>query len=131
MAYNQKKYIGRLWFFWRLRKPTHLIQNKKKAQKRIKDQFFQHWTSEINISSKFLKYRMPTTTLNLKTYSVNLSYHERCIMAKFLCREHNLPIESCCRQGIPRNLRICELWTLVTNFTIFLFVLTLKTYGRN
>ena len=54
---------------------------------------------------------MFTTTLNLKTYLVNLSYRERGIMAKFRCRNHNLPIESGCRQNIPRNLRICELCT--------------------
>ena len=49
---------------------------KKKLQQRIKDQFFQHWISEIKLSRKCLNYRMFTTTLNLKTYLVNLSYRD-------------------------------------------------------
>ena len=53
---------------------------------------------------------MFTTTLNLKNILVNLSYRESGILAKFFCKNHNLPIESGCRQGIPRNLRICELF---------------------
>ena len=32
-------------------------------------------------------------------------------MAKFRCRNHILLIESGCRRGIPRNLRLCELCT--------------------
>ena len=91
--------------------PESINSFKKKLQQKIKDQFFQHWTSEIILSRKCLNHRMFTTTLNLKTYLVNLSYCERGIMAKFRCRNHNLPIESGCRQIIPRNLRICELCT--------------------
>ena len=33
------------------------------------------------------------------------------LSAKFRCGNHNLPIESGCRRGIPHNLRICELCT--------------------
>ena len=69
--------------------PESINLFKKKLQQRIKDNFFQHWTSEINISRKCLNYRMFTTTLNLKTYLVNLSYCERGIMSKFRCRNHN------------------------------------------
>ena len=91
--------------------PENINSFKKKLQQRIKDQFFHHWTSEINLSRKCLNYRMFTTTLNLKTYLVNLSYRERGITAKSRCRNHNFPIESGCRQNIPHNLRICELCT--------------------
>ena len=91
--------------------PESINSFKKKLQQRIKDHFFQHWTSEINLSRKCLNYRMFKTTQNLKTYLVNLFYRERGIMAKFRCRNHNLPIESGCKQNIPHNLRICELCT--------------------
>ena len=91
--------------------PESINSFEKKLQQRIKDQLFQHWTSEINISRKCFNYRMFTATLNLKTYLVNLSYRERGIMAKFRCRNHKLPIELGCRQDIPRNLRICKLCT--------------------
>ena len=90
--------------------PESIKSFKKKLQQRIKDKFFQHWTSEIKLSIKCLNYRMFTTTQNLKTYLVNLSYRERGIMAKFRCRNHNLPIESGCRQNIPRLWK-CELCT--------------------
>ena len=63
--------------------PGSINSFKKKLQQRIKDQFFQHWTSEINLSRKCLNYRMFTTTLNLKTYLVSLSYRERGIMLSF------------------------------------------------
>ena len=105
--------------------PGSINSFKKKLQQRIKDHFFQHWTSEINLSRKCLNYKMFTTTLNLKTYLVNLSYR---------CRNHNLPIESGCRQNIPRNLRICELSTqdIGDEFHyIFNFFSTLKSYERN
>ena len=89
--------------------PGSLNSFKTRLQQRIRDQFVQHWTSEINDSSKCINYRMFTQSLKLKHYLIHLSYRERCIMAKFRCRNHNLPIESGCRRGIPRNLRICDL----------------------
>ena len=91
--------------------PESINSFKKKLKQRIKDNFFQHWTSEIIICRKCSNYRMFATTLNLKTHLVNLSSRERGIKAKFRCRNHNLPIESGCRQGIPRNIRLCELCT--------------------
>ena len=32
-------------------------------------------------------------------------------MANFQCGNNNMPIESGCRRGVPRNLTICELCT--------------------
>ena len=52
--------------------------------------------SEINISSKCINYRMFKTSLHLEDYLLKLSYHQRYTMAKFRCRNHNLPIESGC-----------------------------------
>ena len=75
----------------------------------IREQFLQKWSSEINISSKCINYRMFKTSLHLEDYLLTLSYYQRCTMARFRCRNHNLPIEAGCRTNIPRNLRICEL----------------------
>ena len=78
-------------------------------QQRIRDQFLQKWSAEINISSKCINYKMFKTSLHLEDYLITLSYHQRCTMAKLRCRNHYLPIESGCRTDIPRNLRVCEL----------------------
>ena len=78
-------------------------------KQRIRDQFFQKWSSEMIISSKSINYRMFKTSLHLEDYLLTLSYHQRCKMARFRCRKHNLPIASGCRTNIPRNLRVCEL----------------------
>ena len=91
----------------------------KNRYKWYKDFLSQHWTSEINSSSKWLNYRIFTTTLNLKTCLVNLSYHDRFIMAKIPCRNHSLHIESGCRRDICRNFSICELCTKDIGHYIF------------
>ena len=91
-------------------------------KQRIRDQFLQKWSSEINIISKCINYRMFKTSLHLEEYLLTLSYHQRCKMARFRCRNHNLPIESGCRTTIPRNLRVCELCNDLSDEFHFLFI---------
>ena len=91
-------------------------------QQRIRDQFLQKWSAEINISSKCINYRMFKTSLHLEDYLITLSYHQRCTMAKFRCRNHYLPIESGCHTDIPRNLRVCELCNDLGDEFHFLFI---------
>ena len=62
------------------------------------------------------------TSLHLEEYLLTLSYHQRCTMAKFRCRNHNLPIESGCRTNIPRNLIVCELCNDLGDEFHFLFI---------
>ena len=68
----------------------------------------QHWTSNGWRSHFYSQLLCSFRRIHILVY---LSYRERGIMAKFRCRNQNLPIESGCRRGIPRNLRICELCT--------------------
>ena len=91
-------------------------------KQRIRDQFLQKWSSEINISSKCINYRMFETSLHLEDYLLTLSYHQRCTMARFRCRNHNLPIESGCGTNIPLNLRVGELCTALGDEFHFLFI---------
>ena len=44
-------------------------------KQRIRDQFLQKCSSEINISSKCINYRMFQTSLHLEEYLLTLSYH--------------------------------------------------------
>ena len=67
-------------------------------------------------------YRMLKTCLHLEDYLLTLSYHQRCTMARFRCRNHNLPIESGCRTNIPRNLRVCELCNDLGDEFNYLFI---------
>ena len=41
-------------------------------------------------------------------FSTSMFIHSH-FRSKFRFRNHNLPIESVCRRGIPRNLNICDL----------------------
>ena len=67
-------------------------------------------------------YRMFKTSLHLEDYLLTLSYHQRCTMARYRCRNHNLPIESGCRTNIPRNLRVCELCNDLGDEFNYLFI---------
>ena len=89
--------------------PCDKVCFKRVIKERLIDQFKQKWTAEIQLSAKCLNYRMFKTSLTLEHYLTSLPYNNRQLLARFRCRNHNLPVETGCHRGIPREQRICTL----------------------
>ena len=81
---------------------------KQQIKQRLFDQFRQKWAAEINQSSKCLNYRMFKSNFKMEHYLTTLTYNNRRLLARFRCRNHNLPVEIGCHRGIPREQRKCN-----------------------
>ena len=81
---------------------------KQQIKQRLLDQSRQKWTAEIQQSSKCLNYRIFISNLKIESYLTTLTYNNRRLLARFRCRTHNLPVETGCHRGIPREQRECN-----------------------
>ena len=81
---------------------------KQQIKQRLLDQFRQKWAAEIQQSSKCFHYRIFKSNLKIKSYLTTLTYNNRRLLARFRCRNHNLPVETGCHRGIPREQRKCN-----------------------
>ena len=88
---------------------------KQQIKQRLFNQFRQKWAAEINQSSKCLNYRMLKSIFKMEHYLTTLTYNNRLLLARSLCRNHNLPVEIGCHRGIPREQRKCN-WCVGDEF---------------
>ena len=64
----------------------------QQIKQRLRNQFRQKWEAEINQSSKCLNYRMFKSNFKIEHYLTTLTYNNRQLLARFRCRNHNLPV---------------------------------------
>ena len=95
---------------------------KQQIKQRLLDQFRQKWAAEIQQSSKCLNYRIFKSNLKIDSYLTTLTYNNRRLLARFRCRNHNLPVETWCHRGIPREQRKCN-WCVSELGNEFHFIL--------
>ena len=69
---------------------------------------FSKSAAEISQSSKCLNYRMFKSNFKMEHYLVTLTHNNRRLLARYRCRNHNLPVEIGCHRGIPREQRKCN-----------------------
>ena len=81
---------------------------KQQIKQRLFDQFIQKWAAEISQSSKCLNYRMFKSNFKMEHYLITSTYNNRRLLARYRCRNHNLPVEIGCHRGIPREQRKCN-----------------------
>ena len=81
---------------------------KQQIEQRLLDQFRQKYAAEMQQSSKCLNYRMFKSKLKIENYLTTLTYNNRRLLARFRCRNHNLPVETGYHRGIPREQRKCN-----------------------
>lgn len=79
------------------------------TKQRLKDQFIQKWTEDINTSPKCINYRVFKDTFLFEKYLVDLPPRLSIPLCKFRLLNHKLPIETGRFIGTPRAERYCEL----------------------
>jgi len=76
---------------------------------RLKDQYIQKWTEDINTSPKCINYRVFKESFSFENYLVDLPQRLSIPLCQFRLMNHKLPIETGRYIGTPRAERYCEL----------------------
>ena len=84
-------------------------QLKDSLKLRLKDQFEQKWSSEINANSKCILYRAFKTKLEFEKYLVQVDGNYRKMLIKFRLCNHKLAVEKGRYSNIERFRRYCDL----------------------
>ena len=82
---------------------------KKSIEQKLKDQYLQVWSNEVNSSSKGLCYRMFKHDLEFENYLSQLPQNFLFTFCKFRCGNHRLPVETGRWHNTPRSERLCTL----------------------
>ena len=97
-----------LTFLWHTQSVSENVF-KNMVKQRLKDQYIQTWTNEINMNNICYNYRMFKTEFKFEQYLINLERPLRDYMLKFRLSNHKLPIHSQRFLGIRRDERLCEI----------------------
>ena len=97
-----------LTFLWHTQSISENVF-KNMVKQRLKDQYIQTWTNEINMNNICYNYRMFKTEFKFEQYLINLERPLRDYMLKFRLSNHKLPIHSQRFLGIRRDERLCEI----------------------
>ena len=79
------------------------------VQQRLRDQFIQEWSTEMNNSPKGLCYRLYKNVFKFEHYLSVLPFNLLITLCKFRCGNNRLPIETGRWRNIPRSERLCHL----------------------
>ena len=86
-----------------------IIANFKNIVKRkLKDQFLQNWTEQVNTSSMGINYRIFKTQFTFENYLSTLPQSLKKAMVKFRTCNNNLPVNRSRYYDIPRYERLCQ-----------------------
>ena len=96
-------------FIWQNQLPLDKLGLKNIISQKLKDQFIQHWFSQMNNSSRGAFYSFYKEEFRLETYLIKLKLCDRIYMAKLRCSNLKIPVETGRWSGIPKNARICHL----------------------
>ena len=67
-----------------------------------------HYSTSLDKNGQQLSYRMFKSYFKIEHYLTTLTYNNRRLLARFRCRNHNLPVEIECHRGISREQRKCN-----------------------
>ena len=91
---DNQNFINTVWFT-------------KSKNQRLKDQFIQKWTSDIDITSQSNTYRIFKTSFQQSAY-ISILPNKLCQkLLKFRTRNHRFPIETGRWRSVPINERLC------------------------
>ena len=97
-----------LTYLWN-RQTVSINVFKKIIKQRLKDQYIQTWSNDVNNNSICYNYRMYKDGFKFENYLISLDNPLRDSMMKFRFSNHKLPIQSQRFIGIEREERVCEL----------------------
>ena len=66
--------------------------------------------------------------IKIESYLTKLTYNNRRLLARFRCRNHNLPVETGCHRGIPREQRKCN-WCVSELGDEFYFIMNCSNFN--
>ena len=97
---------------------------------RIRDHFTQHWFANINNSSKLEYYCQFKTEFKMEKYVESISNDKlRSELAAFRLSAHNLDIERGRHINVPRENRICRLYSMSMVESELYFLLVCPRYS--
>ena len=96
-----------LTYLWN-RQSVSLNAFKKLIKQRLKDQYIQMWSDDVNNNNVCFNYRMYKKDFKFESYLINLDNPMKDYMMKFRFSNHKLPIHSQRFIGIEREERVCE-----------------------
>ena len=76
---------------------------------RLKDQYCQKWSEDVNSSAICTGYRLFKHNFELEKYLLNLSLNDRILLAKFRTSNIRIPVNTLRYGFVPREERKCEL----------------------
>lgn len=99
--------LSNIWLSQTFSSKTWLV---KCIKQKLCDQFIQQWSSDIEISSKGISYRLFVDNFEMQHYLLsNISTKNKILLCKFRTSNHKLPIETGRWSNIPKSDRICTL----------------------
>jgi hypothetical protein len=104
------------------------------VEQKLKDQFFQEWSENMNSTSKGLCYRIFKTELKIEKYISILPYNYMFNFCKFRCDGHRLPVETGRWHNVSRADRLCHLCDFADIGDEFHYIMLcsyLKQKGKN
>ena len=102
-------------------------------KQRLKDQYIQQWSANLNLSNKCRSYRIFKLKFELEKYLCSLSPFNRKIICRFRTSNHRLPIE---REDTMASIEKTEhvnfviLIKFVMNSTLYSNVIPILIYGK-
>jgi hypothetical protein len=105
-----------LGYIWLHVQHRHLFltidQFKNLVKQRMRDQFFQQWSSDVHNNNVCITYRLFKESLCFENYLLKLSPVLANSMVKFRCSNHRLPVQQLRYSNVPREDRVCNLCSM-------------------
>ena len=79
------------------------------VKQKLRDQFLQSWSEQLNTSNMCMNYRIFKTEFRFEKYLLSLPHALRKVMIKFRICNNNLPVNRSRYFNIPRKDRVCTL----------------------